>query len=164
MNSYKAKTEFPDRHPNMRQAISLGRYFQDPIKEMCHIWEEQFEAGRKRQLTGIIKFRNCFNLDISSNPLLSLSLSPHQSLIPMELLTRTLRNVLVSAVCAIGVEINALFLRSYCTNMLQFVGGFGPRKMDGLFRRWQSKGGKPFYSRKEFLDFGIFVIFILFSY
>jgi hypothetical protein len=51
MNSDKARAEFADRSAQVRQAISLGRRFQDPLAEIAGLWTEHVSASGKR-LTG----------------------------------------------------------------------------------------------------------------
>ena len=85
-HSDRAKTEFPDFSPNLRAAISLARFAQDPLLELCAMWSLETHDPAAE--------------------LLKLNLHPRWEEVPKHVLVTALERELVSAVNKTGVNIN----------------------------------------------------------
>ena len=109
-HSDRAKTEFPDFPPNLRAAISLARFAQDPLLELCSMWSLETHDPAAE--------------------LLKLNLHPRWEEVPKHVLVTALERELVSAVNKIGVNINYIARQEHQArqSVLQFVSGLGPRK------------------------------------
>jgi len=89
-----------------RQAVCLARFKQNPIAEICQLWNEE----------------------PNKNFCLSLSLHPLQRCISPSRLAEQLENEAVKVVNSVGVEINKACEHQHLQSMVQFVSGLGPRK------------------------------------
>lgn len=94
----------------VREAVSLGRYVQDPLSETLNLWS----------------FRQNDNL------VLKLALDPMQDLIPVKELHNQLETVILEIVGKVGVNINRCYKLKHRCSPLQFVAGLGPRKAKNL--------------------------------
>lgn len=108
-NSERGRQDFRDYPPVLLQAISLARRLQDPLIEFS-------------QLTG------------PENEITCLRYHPLQDLIPDEELTRALHLEFINCVNDVGVDINECVAHPYTSNLVQFIGGLGPRKGAALLK------------------------------
>ncbi|KAK6885398.1 Transcription elongation factor SPT6 [Candida tropicalis] len=109
-NSERASKEFPDKPPLVKYAIALGRYVQDPLLEYVTLGDD----------------------------ILSLTFHPHQKLIPTDLIKESIESAFVDMVNLVGVKINDATRSTRVSQMMQYVGGLGPRKASGLLRNINS--------------------------
>ena len=111
-NSVRAKHDFRDYPEVLRQAISLGRRMQDPLTEFS-------------QLCG------------PENEILCLRYHPMQDVLSDDELLAALGVELINRVNDVGVDINECVAHSHASNLVQFVGGLGPRKGAALLKTLQ---------------------------
>ena len=95
-----------NRDETVREAVSLGRYVQDPLSETLNLWSHK----------------------PSENLVLKMALHPMQHLIPLKELHNKLETVVLEIVGKTGVNINRVFKLKHRASCLQFVSGLGPRK------------------------------------
>uniref|UniRef100_A0A0N4Z0J6 SH2 domain-containing protein n=1 Tax=Parastrongyloides trichosuri TaxID=131310 RepID=A0A0N4Z0J6_PARTI len=86
-----------------KQAISLGRYFIDPLVEMAHLFNHQKDF-------------------------LKLKIHPLQNIICKELFVDYVIAFMMNYVNKVGVDVNRCIEQDHAYNMLQFVCGLGPVK------------------------------------
>jgi transcription elongation factor SPT6 len=108
-NSKRADQDFRDYPTVLRQAISLARRMQDPLIEFS-------------QLTG------------SDEEILCLRYHPMQDLLAKEELLDALNIEFINRVNEVGVDINECVVHQHMSNLVQFVGGLGPRKGSALLK------------------------------
>lgn len=108
-NSTRAQQDFSDYPPVLRQAVSLARRMQDPLIEFS-------------QLTGPEK------------EILCLRYNPLQDLLSEEELLEGLNIEFINRVCEVGVDINECVAHGHMSNLVQFIGGLGPRKGAALLK------------------------------
>ena len=102
-NSERANQDFRE-YPNvLRQAVSIARRMQDPLIEFS-------------QLTG------------PENEIASLRYHPMQDCLSEEDLLEGLTTEFINRTNEVGVDINECVAHPYMSNLVQFVGGLGPRK------------------------------------
>ena len=102
-NSERANQDFRE-YPNiLRQAVSIARRVQDPLIEFS-------------QLTG------------PENEIASLRYHPMQDSLTEEELLEGLTTEFINRTNEVGVDINECVAHPYMSNLVQFVGGLGPRK------------------------------------
>eukprot|EP01079_Euglenida_sp_SAG-EU17-18_P003534 gene3534-3985_t len=113
--SERAEAEFPDRSVQFRTAVSLGRFFREPLHEICGLFNRDRDALR-------------------------LSLHPLQGEVPQDLLYERLEQTMCSVVCLSGVDINRTVPASaaHLQPCLQFVAGLGPHKAAALYKKLQA--------------------------
>lgn len=102
-----------DESSNMyiKQAISLGRYWQSPLHEILQLWSP----------------------DISENDCLKIKLHPLQKYVDQKKLMEKMEFRAVKVVNRVGFDLNRGFDYTHLRNSLQFVSGFGPKKQKLLF-------------------------------
>ncbi len=108
-NSTRAQQDFRDYPGVLRQAISLARRMQDPLVEFS-------------QLTG------------PENDILCLRYHPLQDLLSEEELLEGLVVEFINRTNEVGVDINECVAHPFTSNLVQFVGGLGPRKGAALLK------------------------------
>ncbi|CAG8505344.1 9574_t:CDS:10, partial [Racocetra fulgida] len=91
----------------VRYCISLARTLQNPVQEY---------AALEESITSI----KCHSL---------------QSLLPKEKELECLQRAFINIVNEIGVDINDVINSPYKSDLLQYVSGLGPRKVDALYKR-----------------------------
>ncbi|EKX73273.1 conserved hypothetical protein [Theileria equi strain WA] len=94
-----------------QMALSLARWYIDPLAETLNLWKVYDE-----------------------NVLLRLKLHPLQYMIPQERFQSALESTIVSVVCDAGVDINRVKKCPHTESQLQFIAGLGPRKSLELTR------------------------------
>jgi uncharacterized protein len=109
-----AREEFPDHDVTVRGAVSIGRRLMDPLAELVKIDPKSIGVGQ------------------------------YQHDVDQGLLRRSLDDVVVSCVNAVGVEVNTA-----SKQLLTYVSGFGPKLAESVVTYRDEKG--PFRSRKELL-------------
>eukprot|EP00096_Caligus_rogercresseyi_P013174 TRINITY_DN584_c0_g1_i1.p1 TRINITY_DN584_c0_g1~~TRINITY_DN584_c0_g1_i1.p1 ORF type:complete len:1752 (-),score=659.27 TRINITY_DN584_c0_g1_i1:156-5411(-) len=107
--STRAAQDFRDYPSVLRQAISLGRRMQDPLVEFS-------------QLTG------------PENEILCLNFHPLQNRLEDEELLEAVNIEFINRTNEVGVDINECVSRTHTSNIVQFVGGLGPRKGAALLK------------------------------
>lgn len=124
-NSHRAKKMFPDLQSGTAAAVSLARFVQEPLAEICHMWWSADSSGS-------------FGFE-----LLFLDIHPNRHLLKghNRVLLRTFERHLVDAVCDVGVDINQAVSYDHVAPMLAFVAGLGLRKADALRNSIRSGSG-----------------------
>jgi len=117
-NSARAQVEFPDYPTVLRRAVSIGRYLQDPLTEMCALMANESEE------------------------VLYLQLHPLQGVVQKEKMLETLRRCFINIVNDVGVDINRCAAYKFASVNLQFVSGLGPRKSVGILNAISRRGGR----------------------
>jgi uncharacterized protein len=112
--SEAARQEFPDYDVTVRGAVSIGRRLQDPLAELVKIDPKSIGVGQ------------------------------YQHDVDQKALKRSLDDVVMSCVNAVGVEVNTASMQ-----LLTYVAGLGPQLAKNMVK-WREENG-PFQSRKEFL-------------
>lgn len=110
-----AREEFPDHDVTVRGAVSIGRRLQDPLAELVKIDPKSIGVGQ------------------------------YQHDVDQTALRRSLDDVVISCVNAVGVEVNTA-----SRQLLTYVSGLGPKLAEALVAYRDEHG--PFRSRKEFLN------------
>lgn len=111
--SDRAAAEHPTVPPLTRYCIALAKYMQSPLKEYAAL-------GRD---------------------IVSISFTPHQTLIPQEKVLKHLEMAMIETVNLVGVDINEAVSDTYTANLLQYVSGLGPRKAAHLLKVININGG-----------------------
>ena len=109
MNSKKALTDFHNYPPLLRQAISIARRLQDPLIEFSQLCTADEEIL-------CIKYH---------------SLQEH---LPKDELLNSLYLEFVNQVNEVGVDVNRAIVHPHTSQLVQFIGGLGPRKGAYLIR------------------------------
>jgi len=121
--SVRGTKEFPDTQTNLKCAIAIARYAQDPLAELCYAWSVASDAGT-------------FGAEM-----LYINVHPMQQLIPKAALLKAYERVLCKAVAEVGVDVNAACSIKHQLGLLQFVPGLGPRKAANLKQNVIRLGG-----------------------
>lgn len=115
--SRPGKRDFPDYHVNLRTAVSICRYAQDPLMECAALWTDPSLQGAGRASAGEI---------------LALRLHPMQQDVSSMALLAALERAFAHAVALTGVSLNQAIAHPHRSRTLQFVSGLGPRKASAL--------------------------------
>lgn len=119
-SSQRGSRMFPDYDYFIKQAISLGRYYQYPLVETLGLWSD-----RNEQLTTL------------------LSLHPHQKLVNQRRLEQALELTAADVVADYGADINDMIHHPHLRYSLQFIPGLGPIKahylIDNIYKRLHGK-------------------------
>ena len=107
-----ARKEFPEKDVTVRGSVSIGRRLMDPLAELVKIDPKSIGVGQYQH-----------DVDQTS-------------------LKRSLDDVVVSCVNAVGVEVNTA-----SGQLLSYVSGLGPQLAGNIVQRRDEKG--PFKSREE---------------
>ena len=127
-NSPISESEFPKQNMYIKQAISLGRYQQNPLQEILQLWKE----------------------DINENYCLKIKLHPMQKYVNQYNLMEKMENKAIEVVNLCGFDINKAFEFRHLRNTLMFISGFGPRKAKAFIKNLFAVG-KP-DTRQDILD------------
>ena len=100
-----------------KEAVSAGRFIQNPLAETLNIWSENEKT----------------------NAVIQLNLHQFQHLTNPYKLKNKLENLLVELVNSVGVDVHSCLHFPHLTNQLQFVCGFGPRKATKLLERLRAE-------------------------
>lgn len=103
---------------NIKQAISLGRFKQNPLAEILQLWHE----------------------DPQSNNCLNLNLHPLQKCVNQTKLLERLELEAIRIVNLVGVDINRIKDSPHTTKQLNFVSGLGPRKAAYIIEKISMSG------------------------
>lgn len=109
MNSKRALTDFGNYPPRLRQSISLARRLQDPLIEFSQLCTADEEIL-------CLKFH---------------SLQDH---LPKDSLLSSVYLEFVNRVNEVGIDINRAIVHPHTAQLVQFIGGLGPRKGAYLIR------------------------------
>lgn len=109
MKSKKAVTDFHNYPLQLREAISIARRLQDPLIEFSQLCTADEE-------------------------ILCLKYHPMQEHIPKDDLLNSLYLEFVNVVNEVGVDINRAIVHPHTAQLVQFIGGLGPRKGAYLIR------------------------------
>ena len=131
-NSPISEEEFPNINMYIKQAISLGRYQQNPLQEILQLWKE----------------------DISENYCLKIKLHPMQKYVNQYNLMEKLETKAIKVVNLCGFDLNKACEFRHLRNTLMFISGFGPLKAKNFINNLYSKG-KP-KTREEILENNIY--------
>jgi uncharacterized protein len=110
-----AREEFPDYDVTVRGAVSIGRRLMDPLAELVKIDPKSIGVGQ------------------------------YQHDVDQQKLQKSLDDVVISCVNAVGVEVNTA-----SKHLLTYVSGLGPQLAQNIVDYRTEKG--PFRSRKELLE------------
>jgi uncharacterized protein len=113
--SKTAREEFPDYDVTVRGAVSIGRRLMDPLAELVKIDPKSIGVGQ------------------------------YQHDVDQQKLQKSLDDVVMSCVNAVGVEVNTA-----SKHLLTYVSGLGPQLAQNIIDYRSEKG--PFRSRKELLN------------
>jgi len=127
-NSPISESEFPKQNMYIKQAISLGRYQQNPLQEILQLWRE----------------------DKNENDCLKIKLHPMQKYVDQFKLMEKMENKAIEVVNLCGFDINKAFEFRHLRNTLMFISGFGPRKAKAFIKQLYAQG-KP-KTRQEILE------------
>lgn len=105
-NSERAAAEFAELAPLLRYCAALARYVQSPMLEYAAMGQD----------------------------IVSIELHRLQTLLPEDMLREAIETAFVDMVNTVGVEINEAVKVPYVANLLQYVGGLGPRKASGMLK------------------------------
>ena len=108
-NTPKAQSDFRDFPDILIQAISVGRRLQDPLVEFSQL------CGPEKDI-------------------LCLRFHPMQDLVGDENLLEAINLEFINRVTEVGVDINDCVAHPHKSNLIQFVGGLGPRKGANLLK------------------------------
>jgi len=108
-NTNKASSDFRDYPQVLKEAISIGRRMQDPLIEFS-------------QLCG------------PENDILCMRYHPMQDLVGEEGFLEAVNLEFINRVNEVGVDINECVSHQHKSNLVQFVGGLGPRKGANLLK------------------------------
>ena len=112
-NTPKAKSDFREFPDILVQAISVGRRLQDPLVEFSQL------CGPEKDI-------------------LCLRFHPLQDLVGDENLLEAINLEFINRVTEVGVDINECVGHPHKSNLIQFVGGLGPRKGANLLKTLRS--------------------------
>jgi len=127
-NSPISENEFPKQNMYIKQAVSLGRYQQNPLQEILQLWKD----------------------DINENYCLKIKLHPMQKYVDQGKLMEKMETKAIEVVNLCGFDINKALEFSHLRNTLQFISGFGPRKAKAFIKQLYAIG-KP-KTREEILE------------
>uniref|UniRef100_A0A0N4ZX03 SH2 domain-containing protein n=1 Tax=Parastrongyloides trichosuri TaxID=131310 RepID=A0A0N4ZX03_PARTI len=102
-----AENEFNGQTYASKQAISLGRFFLDPLIETAHLYNYQKDF-------------------------LKLKIHPLQDIINRQIFIKYCVSTMMNFVNKLGVDINRCIEQEHVYNMLQFVCGLGPAKANHI--------------------------------
>jgi transcription elongation factor SPT6 len=131
MNTDRSKDEFKDYPPLMLQAVGIGRYVLNPLDMVCSFWTTD---GRKED-----------------NDILGFKLHDLQAFVPARMLLQALGRTLMSAVCYVGIHINAVVHAGHKNSSLQFVPGLGPKSAKQLIQAIQQMRKAHLATREQLL-------------
>ena len=123
-NSQRAEQDFRNYPSVLRQAISIGRRMQDPLIEFS-------------QLTG------------PDNEILCLRYHPMQDLLSDEELLEGLTTEFINRTNEVGVDINECVAHPHMGNLVQFIGGLGPRKGTALLKTLRMQSSQRLENRQQ---------------
>ena len=127
-NSPISESEFPQQNMYIKQAVSLGRYLQNPLQEILQLWKE----------------------DISENYCLQIKLHPMQKYVNQYNLMEKLENKAIEVVNLCGYDILKAYEFRHLRNTLMFISGFGPRKAKAFIKQLFAVGRPK--SRENILE------------
>ncbi|CAM9740140.1 unnamed protein product, partial [Phaeothamnion confervicola] len=131
--STRGKNEFPDYHANLRLAVGLARYVQDPLTELAGMWTTMDPSGG------------------FGGEMLFLQLHPLQAEVGPVALLRALERCMMDAVSDVGVDLMDACEHPHRRGLLQFVAGLGPKKAAAL-RRAVGQSGGTVAGRQQLLE------------
>jgi transcription elongation factor SPT6 len=123
-NTNKSNTDFRDHPPVLKQAISVGRRLQDPLVEFSQLCNPE-------------------------NDILCLRYHTHQEAVGEEILLSCLNQVFINIVNKVGVDINECVAHPHTSNLVQFIGGLGPRKGASLLKTLRSMSNPRLENRQQ---------------
>ena len=131
--SKRSKKMFPELHSGFHAAVCMARFVREPLAEYCNIWTSSSAS------------------EVFGYEALYLDVHPQKHLLEgvRRQLLNALEQVLVDAVCDVGVDINLAASNDHLFAMLGFVAGLGLRKADNL--RQSIRRSKMVYSRNELI-------------
>lgn len=131
--SVRGRKEFPDFAVNLKCAIAVARYAQDPLGELTYAWSVASDAG-------------AFGTEM-----LYLNIHPMQQLLPRTRLLREYERILCDVTAEVGTDINSACTFDHLRGLLVFVAGMGPRKAANL-KQTLSQLGSALSRRRDLLE------------
>jgi transcription elongation factor SPT6 len=124
---------FPELDSGFHAAVCLARLAREPLAEYCNIWTSSNAS------------------EVFGYEALYLDVHPQKHLLDgvRRQLLNALEQVLVDAVCDVGVDVNLAASNDHLYSMLAFVSGLGLRKADNL--RQSIRRSKMVTSRNELI-------------
>uniref|UniRef100_A0A7S1XEN5 Transcription elongation factor spt6 n=1 Tax=Compsopogon caeruleus TaxID=31354 RepID=A0A7S1XEN5_9RHOD len=125
------RTHLPEFSQPQRRCIALARFCQEPLGIYATI-----------------------GLDVEAST--AFRIHPDQDLVPRDQRRECLRRALVRAVCSTGLDVNRALSHPHLRPCLSFVGGLGPRKASGIWKKLEQMGSRSsLESRKDLLMKGV---------
>ena len=125
--SQRAREEFPEYSGLGKLAISLGRYVENPLAELCYLWGLRGDTKSAQM---------AISSGIASNgtELLHIQLHELQDCVGEPTLLKEAEKVFVDMVNLVGIDVNKSVTYDHFSPQLQFIGGLGPRKANALIQ------------------------------
>jgi len=120
----KANIDFRDHPPVLKQAISVGRRLQDPLVEFSQLCNPE-------------------------NDILCLRFHQAQDVVNSETLLHALYQEFINVVNKVGVDINECVAHPHTNNLVQFIGGLGPRKGASLLKTLRGMSNPRLENRQQ---------------
>jgi transcription elongation factor SPT6 len=117
--SSRSKRMLPNFNTHLRQAVSLGRYVQNPLAEILGLWADPNEQS-----------------------ILQLKFHPLQKVVPDKQLLQRLECVAIEISCLCGAEVNRMVAHPHLRPPLSFISGLGQVKAHSLIEAVSKAGGK----------------------
>lgn len=117
--SSRSKRMLPNFNNYLRQAVSLGRFVQNPLAEILGLWA-----------------------DPNEDSILNLKFHPLQKIVSDKQLLQRLEYVAIEISCLCGAEINRMVAHPHLRPPLSFISGLGPVKAHSLVEIISKSGGK----------------------
>jgi transcription elongation factor SPT6 len=109
-HSTRSRNDFPNFQPELRMAISFGRFIQNPVSEIVRLWMTTNSIGT------------------FGEELMYLRVHPLQELVNWKQLLQGYEQKLIDVINRVGVDLNFVMERKHSFNQLPFVCGLGTRK------------------------------------
>lgn len=126
-SSRRAQDEFSNKAPLIKYCIGLARYMHSPLLEYANLLPEELK---------------------------SLAIHPHQSLLPAEILAKSLESAFVDIVNLVGVDVNKSTDNDYYATLLKYVSGFGKRKAADFLQSLH-RLNEPLLARQQLITHNI---------
>ena len=123
-NTSRAEQDFREFPPVLRESISIARRLQDPLVEFSQL------CGNEKDI-------------------LCLRFHPMQEVVGEEQLLEAINLEFINRVNEVGVNINDCAVSNFKSNLVQFVGGLGPRKGANLLKTLRGSAQPRLENRQQ---------------
>jgi len=123
-NTNKSNNDFREHPTVLKQAISAGRRLQDPLVEFSQLCNPE-------------------------NDILCVRYHPLQDMVGEEHLLSALNQEFINIVNKVGVDINECVAHPHTSNLVQFIGGLGPRKGASLLKTLRGMSNPRLENRQQ---------------